>query len=144
MIKTTLQAIVVATAAYVTLPAMAADDTTTPATTSTTTTTTTTAPSPSASSSVITTLPPTAAGETPITRQEARDLKTESKAEYKARKKVTDAQKVLDIADCKTAGLEPKEQRDCKKEAKDAAKAAKKEAKEIYKEDKAEIKANTQ
>lgn len=106
-----VQIALVATAAYVTLPAIAADE-----------------------------VHPA----TPITKEEARDLKTESKAEYKARKKVTEAQKELEVADCKTSGLDSKEERDCKKEAKDAAKDAKKHAKEIYKDDKSTIKANTQ
>ncbi len=112
MIKTTLQALLIATAAYAALPAIAADEVTP------------TTPS--------------------ITKEEARDLKTESKAEYKARKKISDAKKDLDVADCKTSGLESKEERDCKKEAKDTAKSYKKHAKEVYKDEKADIKANTQ
>jgi hypothetical protein len=113
IIKATLQAILVTTAAYLSFPAMAAAGDANPNTPG-------------------------------LTKQEASDLKTESKAEYKARKKVTDAQKDLDVADCKTAGLESKDERDCKKDAKDSAKASKKHAKEVYKEEKADIKANTQ
>lgn len=111
MFKASLQAILVTTVAYLSVPAIAADNNT------------------------------AAPG---LTRQEAQDLKTESKAEYKARKKVSDAQKDLDVADCKTAGLESKDERDCKKEAKDSAKASKKHAKDIYKDEKAEIKAHAQ
>ena len=76
-------------------------------------------------------------------QQDKRDLKTESKAQYKARKDIADVNKDLDIADCKTAGLESKDVRDCKREAKDNAKAAKDNAKDIYKDDKANIKAHT-
>lgn len=111
MIKATLQAILVTTAAYLSFPAMA--DTGTPATPG-------------------------------LTKQEAKDLKTESKADYKARNKITDAQKDLDLADCKTSGLDSKTERDCKKDAKDSAKASKKHSKDIYKDEKADIKANTQ
>ncbi len=77
-------------------------------------------------------------------QQEKRALKTESKAEYKARKDIAEVNKDLEIADCKTAGLESKDVRDCKAEAKSNAKAAKHEAKEIYKNDKANIKAQTE
>lgn len=77
-------------------------------------------------------------------QQEKRDLKTESKAEYKARKEIAEVNKDLDVADCKTAGLESKDVRDCKRDAKDTAKAAKQEAKEIYKNDKAIIKSTTE
>lgn len=76
-----------------------------------------------------------------LTSEQARDLKTESKAEYKARKKVADAQEGLDVADCKTSGLDSKNERDCKHDAKEASKAAKKEAKQIHKDEKADIKA---
>lgn len=77
-------------------------------------------------------------------QQEKRALKTESKAEYKARKEIAEVNKDLEIADCKTAGLESKDVRDCKRDAKDNAKAVKQEAKEIYKSDKANIKAHTE
>lgn len=76
-------------------------------------------------------------------QQLERDLKTESKAQYKARKDIADVNKDLEIADCKTSGLESKDVRDCKREAKDNAKAAKDSAKEVYKEEKANIKAHT-
>ncbi|MDO9002413.1 MAG: hypothetical protein Q7V20_03030 [Aquabacterium sp.] len=77
-------------------------------------------------------------------QQGKRDLKTESKAEYKARKEIAEVNKDLDVADCKTAGLDSKDVRDCKRDAKENAKAAKQEAKEIYKNDKANIKAQTE
>lgn len=76
-------------------------------------------------------------------QQEKRDLKTESKAEYKARKKVADVNKDLDIADCKSSGLDSKEARDCKHDAKERASVAKDHAKEIYKQEDSAIKAQT-
>jgi hypothetical protein len=76
-----------------------------------------------------------------LTSEQARDLKTESKAEYKARKKVADAQEDLDVADCKTSNLDSKTERDCKHDAKQLSKDAKKEAKQIHKDEKADIKA---
>lgn len=80
---------------------------------------------------------------TPL-QQEKRDLKTESKAEYKARKKVAEVNKDLEIADCKTSGLESKDVRECKHEAKERAGAAKDTAKQIYKQEDSAIKAQTQ
>lgn len=77
----------------------------------------------------------------PLTKQEAKDLKTDSKADYKARKNITEAQKELDLADCKTSGLDSKTERDCKKAAKESAKSSKHEAKEIYKQEKEDINA---
>jgi len=76
-----------------------------------------------------------------LTSEQARDLKTESKAEYKARKKVAEAQQDLDVADCKTSNLDSKTERDCKHDAKQISKESKKEAKQIYKDEKADIKA---
>jgi hypothetical protein len=79
-----------------------------------------------------------------LTSQEARDLKTQNKADYKAHKKVAEANKDLEIADCKTAGLEAKDERDCKYDAKQNAKAVKQDAKEVYKDNKAAIKERAQ
>lgn len=79
-----------------------------------------------------------------LTSQEARDLKTQNKADYKAHKKVADANKDLEVADCKTAGLEAKDERDCKHDAKLNAKATKHDAKEVYKDNKAGIKSRTE
>ncbi|RZL03112.1 MAG: hypothetical protein EOP36_06190 [Rubrivivax sp.] len=86
------------------------------------------------------TTPPTT-NDGKLTSEQARDLKTESKAEYKARKKVAEAQEGLDVADCKTSNLDSKNERDCKHDAKQMSKESKKEAKQIYKEEKADIKA---
>ena len=79
-----------------------------------------------------------------LTKQEAQDLKTQNKAEYKANKKVADANKELDVADCKTANLDAKDERDCKHDAKTTAKAVKHDAKEVYKDNKADIKSRTE
>lgn len=79
-----------------------------------------------------------------LTSQEARDLKTQNKADYKAHKKVAEANKDLEVADCKTAGLEAKDERDCKHDAKQSAKAVKQDAKEVFKDNKAAIKSRTE
>lgn len=79
-----------------------------------------------------------------LTKQEARDLQTANKAQYKANKKVADANKTLDVADCKTAGLDMKDERDCKHDAKEAAQATKHDAKAVYKDNKADIKSRTE
>ena len=112
-----LKAIIASAAAVLSLSAMAADPTVHP-------TNSQTEPTPQ--------------------QQEKRALKTESKAEYKARKEIAEVNKDLEIADCKTAGLESKDVRNCKRDAKDNAKAVKQEATEIYKSDKANIKAHTE
>lgn len=79
-----------------------------------------------------------------LTKQEGRDLKTHNKADYKANKKVAEANKDLEVADCKTAGLDAKDERDCKHDAKESAKATKHDAKEAYKDNKAAIKSRTE
>lgn len=79
-----------------------------------------------------------------LTQKEARDLKTQNKADYKAHKKVAEANKDLEVADCKTAGLEAKDERDCKYDAKQNAKATKQDAKDAFKDNKAAIKSRTE
>ncbi len=74
---------------------------------------------------------------------EARNEKTQAKAEYKARKKVAEANKTLDVADCKTASLDSKDLADCKQSARVDAKDSKREAKHVYKAEKADIKSET-
>jgi hypothetical protein len=77
-----------------------------------------------------------------LNRDEAKQLKTQSDADYKARKKVADANKALDKADCKNTfdgGVE----RACKSDARATAKEAKAEAKVIHEAEKADIKANS-
>ena len=70
--------------------------------------------------------------------QEAKDAKTHSKAEYKARKKVADANKDLNKADCETSA-DGSVERACKKEAKATAKQDKAEAKTLYETEKKQI-----
>ena len=66
-----------------------------------------------------------------LARTEAKDLKTQSEANYNARKKVAEANEVLNKADCKTA-LEGSAKRACEKSAKAAAKSHKADAKTVH------------
>jgi len=68
------------------------------------------------------------AADTGISKQEAKDLKTQSEAQYKARGKVAEAKEDLDKADCKTS-LSGSAEHACKKSAKAAAKSRKADAK---------------
>ena len=77
-----------------------------------------------------------------LSSKEARDLKTESKAHYKASKKIAEADKDVAIAECKTSGLSAKEMEACKRDAKKVAKEAKRDAKQLLKEERADINAN--
>jgi hypothetical protein len=74
-----------------------------------------------------------------ISRGEARDMKNEAKAEYKAQKKVADANKELNKAECET-NLDGATERACKKTAKKAAETDKAAAKTVYKAEKEDIK----
>ena len=66
-----------------------------------------------------------------LARTEARDLKVQSEADYNARKKVTEANEVLNKADCKSA-LDGSAKRACEKSAKAAAKSHKADAKTVH------------
>lgn len=66
-----------------------------------------------------------------ITNGEAKDLKIQSEAHFKARKKVAEANEDLNKADCKTA-LEGSAKRACEKSAKAAAKSHKADAKMMH------------
>ena len=66
-----------------------------------------------------------------LDRTEAKDLKTQSEASYKARKKVAEANEVLNKADCKTT-LEGSSRRACERSAKAAAKSHKADAKTVH------------
>jgi hypothetical protein len=84
---------------------------------------------------------PAVAQETPvITKQEAKDLKTQSKGEYEARKDLADANHELNKADCEV-GADGSAERACKQEANAIKKAQKAEAKQIHENDKDAIKA---
>jgi hypothetical protein len=78
-----------------------------------------------------------------ITKEEAKDLKVQSKGEYKARKKVADANKDLNKADCEVAA-DGKLEHACKKDARATAKQEKAEAKVIHEAEKADIKQKTE
>lgn len=74
-----------------------------------------------------------------ISRGQARDMKNEAKAEYKAQKKVADANEELNKAECET-NLDGGTERACKKTAKKAAETDKAAAKTVYKAQKQDIK----
>lgn len=74
-----------------------------------------------------------------ISRSEAKDLKTQSEAQYKARKKVAEAQEDLNRADCKTA-LDGAARRACEKTAKADAKTKKAAAKTVHEAEESAIK----
>jgi hypothetical protein len=77
-----------------------------------------------------------------VPSQEAKDAKVHSKAEYKARKKIADANKELNKADCETSANGMSEHA-CKKEARATAKADKAHAQKIHEDEKKEIKEGT-
>lgn len=72
---------------------------------------------------------------------EAKDAKTHSKAEYKARKKIADANKELNKADCETSA-DGMAEHACKKGARAGAKQEKAEAKMLHENEKKQIKEN--
>ncbi|MEO8152624.1 MAG: hypothetical protein ABI605_06095 [Rhizobacter sp.] len=75
----------------------------------------------------------------PISTQEQKDAKVHSKAEYKARKKIANANKDLNKADCETSS-DGMAEHACKKEARATAKAEKAHAMKIHEDEKKEIK----
>ncbi len=85
-------------------------------------------------------LPALAQEQPAINKQEAKDLNTQSKAEYEARKDLADANHELNRADCEITA-DGSAERACKKEAKAVRKAQKAEAKQIHESDKQAIKA---
>jgi hypothetical protein len=78
----------------------------------------------------------------PVVAQEAKDAKVHSKAEYKARKKIADANKDLNKADCETSS-DGMAEHACKKEARATAKQEKAAAQVIHENEKKEIKEGT-
>lgn len=81
------------------------------------------------------------AAEPTLTKDEAKDLKTQSDAQYKARKNVAEANEDLNKGDCKTA-LEGSAKRACEKSAKATAKSDKANAKTVHEMEKQTIKNN--
>jgi hypothetical protein len=78
-----------------------------------------------------------------LTKDEARDQKIQSKADYKARKKIADANLDLNKADCETSA-DGAVARACKGSAKAQAKKDKADAKVIHSQEVQDIKDNTQ
>ena len=77
-----------------------------------------------------------------VTKSEAKDLKTESKAEYKARKNIAEAHHDLNKADCKV-NSEGAVERACKADARAQEKKDKADAKLIHKQETQDINAVT-
>jgi len=73
--------------------------------------------------------------------KEGKDAKETSKGEYKARKKVAEANKELNKADCEVSS-DGRAEHACKKHARAQAKEEKAEAKMIHENEKKDIKAN--
>jgi hypothetical protein len=74
-----------------------------------------------------------------LTKDEAKDLKTQSEAVYKARKNVAEANEDLNKGDCKTA-LEGSAKRACNKSARASAKSDKAAAKTVHEKEEQQIK----
>ena len=79
------------------------------------------------------------AADATITKDQAKDLKTQSEAQYNARKKVAEANEDLNRADCKTA-LDGAAKRACEKSAKATAKSDKADAKTLHEVEEQRIK----
>ena len=77
-----------------------------------------------------------------ITKSEAKDLKTESKAQYKARKNIAEANHDLNKADCKV-NSDGAVERACKADARAQEKKDKADAKLIHKTETQDINAVT-
>lgn len=74
-----------------------------------------------------------------LSKDDAKGLKTQSEGQYKARKKVAEANEALDRADCKTA-LDGSAKRACEKSAKAGAKSVKASAKMAHEIEEKQIK----
>lgn len=83
--------------------------------------------------------PATPASDPALTQGEAKDLKTQSEAHYKARKNIAEANEDLARGDCKTA-LEGSAKRACEKSAKASAKSDKAAAKAVHEIEEQKIK----
>ena len=77
-----------------------------------------------------------------VTHKEAKDLKTESKADYKARKNIAEANHDLNKADCKVT-TDGAVERACKADARAQEKKEKADAKLIHKTETQDINAVT-
>jgi hypothetical protein len=133
MNKTLATLLAATAAASFSLGAYAQDAQTAPGTPGTTTTTTTVT-----TDTVETKMVP-APG---VTRDEAKDLKTQSKGEYKARKNIAEANHDLNKADCKV-NADGSVERACKADARATEKKQKADAKVIHEQEKSDINAVT-
>jgi hypothetical protein len=77
-----------------------------------------------------------------ITKSQAKDLKTESKADYKARKNIAEANHDLNKGDCKV-NTDGAVERACKADARAQEKKEKADAKLIHKPEQQDINAQT-
>ena len=77
-----------------------------------------------------------------ITKSQAKDLKTESKADYKARKNIAEANHDLNKGDCKV-NTDGAVERACKADARAQEKKEKADAKLIHKTEQQDINAQT-
>ena len=77
-----------------------------------------------------------------VSHDEAHDLKVQSKAEYKARKNIAEANHDLNKADCKV-NSDGAVERACKADARAQERKEKADAKLIYKQEKQDINAQT-
>ena len=77
-----------------------------------------------------------------ITKSQAKDLKTESKADYKARKNIAEANHDLNKGDCKVS-TDGAVERACKADARAQEKKDKADAKLIHKTEQQDINAQT-
>lgn len=82
------------------------------------------------------------ASEATLSKTEAKDLKTQSEAQYKARKNIVEANQDLNKGDCKTA-LEGSAKRACLKSARASAKSDKAAAKTLHEVEEQKIKEST-
>jgi hypothetical protein len=133
MNKTLSTLLVTAAAAGFSMGAIAQDAQTAPGTPGTTTTTTT------VTTDTIETKMVPAPG---VTKAEAKDLKTESKADYKARKNIAEANHDLNKADCKV-NSDGAVERACKADARAQEAKDKADAKLIHKQETQDINAVT-
>lgn len=76
-----------------------------------------------------------------VLTQEGKEAKVEAKGEYKARKKIAEANKALNKADCENSS-DGMAEHACKKNARATAKQEKAEAKMIYENEKKEVRQN--
>ena len=135
MNKTLATLLAATAAASFSLGAQAQDAAVQPGTPGTTTTTTTVT-----TDTTETRVVPPAPG---LTHSQAKDLKAQSTAEYKARKNIAEANHDLNKGDCKV-NADGAVERACKADARALERKQKADAKLIHEQEKADIKSDTQ